>query len=190
MTLRVLFLHGLEGSPTGHKPTWLRGAGYDVTAPALDTRALIAWLSTLAPEDTRDDGALVVPRAVVKDAIDAACAAKDAVAPDVVVGSSFGGGLAHLLLHEGHWRGPTVLLAPAGKKLFGLHALTAHAPVAILHGRGDDVVPVDDSVALTRDARGDVHLQLVDDDHRLMASVEAGHLGALIHHVTRRAGTR
>jgi dienelactone hydrolase len=190
---RVLFLHGLEGSPTGHKPTWLRSAGYDVTAPALDTRRLIAWLSALAPEATRDDGALVVPRAVVHDAVDAACAAVDAVAPDVVVGSSFGGGVAHLLWHEGHWRGPTVLLAPAGKKLFGLRTLSADGrcgPVAILHGRSDDVVPVDDSVALARDAGGDVTLQLVDDDHRLVASVDAGLMGALVEHVVRRAVRR
>jgi sulfinoalanine decarboxylase len=45
--------------------------------------------------------------------------------------------------------------------------------VAISHGRADDVVPVQDSIALAAAAHGDVTLRLVDDDHRLTASVVA-----------------
>lgn len=35
--------------------------------------------------------------------------------PDVVIGSSFGGAMAQLLLARGQWAGPTLLLAPAGQ---------------------------------------------------------------------------
>ena len=76
---RVLFLHGLEGSPHGTKGTWLR-EHYDVVAPALDTSSI---------------------EAALEDAL-AALAAE----PDVVVGSSFGGAVLLELLHVGAWRGP------------------------------------------------------------------------------------
>lgn len=178
---RIVFLHGLEGTATGSKPTWLKNAGHDVTAPVLDTRDLITWLSDLQARD----GMPSVPTSTIEKPLQAA---KDALAvgPDVVVGSSFGGGLALLLQSLGLWRGPMVLLAPAGTKLFGLTTLTTTAPVAILHGRNDDVVPVDDSKALAASAVGDVVLRLVDDDHRLLASVEAGLMGDLVDVVTRR----
>lgn len=179
---RIVFLHGLEGTATGAKPTWLKNHGHDVTAPALDTRALITWLSELSPQDGMPSvppSTLVKPRQAAEDAIGAA-------APDVVVGSSFGGGLALLLQSEGVWTGPMVLLAPAGARLFGLTTLSTTAPVAILHGRQDDVVAVDDSKALAANAVGDVTLRLVDDDHRLLRSVEEGLLGGLVDLVLRR----
>ncbi len=179
---RIVFLHGLEGTATGSKPTWLKNAGHDVTAPVLDTRALITWLSELSPQDGMPSvppSTIVKPRQAAEDAI-------GSVNPDVVVGSSFGGGLALLLQAEGIWTGPMVLLAPAGTKLFGISKLTTTAPVAILHGRDDAVVPVDDSKALAANARGDVTLRLVDDDHRLLASVDAGLLGGLVDLVLHR----
>ncbi len=37
--------------------------------------------------------------------------------PDIVVGSSFGGGIAVLSLMNGTWTGPTILLAPAAAQL-------------------------------------------------------------------------
>jgi dienelactone hydrolase len=37
--------------------------------------------------------------------------------PDVVVGFSWGGAIAIELIRSGDWKGPTVLLAPAHKKL-------------------------------------------------------------------------
>lgn len=189
---RIVFLHGLEGSATGSKPTWLKEHGHDVTAPILDTSALIAFLSRgdgwgeglIAPPDV-----LAKPRAAAADALASS-------APDVVVGSSFGGGLAMDLWQSGAWRGPLVLLAPAGRKLFGIQRLTTSTDsttassttpprIAILHGRRDDIVPVDDSFALCAACPGDVTLRVVDDDHRLLASVAAGLMGALVDLVLR-----
>lgn len=177
---RVVFLHGLEGSSTGQKPTWLKSHGHTVVAPTLDTRALISWLSTRTSSPyTAPLSTVASPRAAAVEAITEA-------RPDVVVGSSFGGGLAMALQQEGKYRGPLVLLAPAGAKLFGIATLTTSAPVAVLHGRADDIVPVQDSIVLAATARGDVTLRLVDDDHRLTASVAAGLMGELIDLVLHR----
>jgi len=185
-----VFLHGLEGSATGPKPTWLKQAGHDVVAPALDTSALVTWLSALDATSLSGDGSPTegAPPSTIARAKQAA---KDAVGAgaDVVVGSSFGGGLALLLQSEGVWTGPLVLLAPAGARLFGLTSLSTTSPVAILHGRHDDVVPVGDSIALARAAVGDVTLRLVDDDHRLLRSVSVGLLGDLVQLVLRGRGS-
>jgi pimeloyl-ACP methyl ester carboxylesterase len=177
---RIVFLHGLEGSSTGQKPTWLKSHGHTVVAPTLDTRALIAWLST------HPGGPSTAPMSTVASPRTAALEAITEFRPEVVVGSSFGGGLAMLLQQEGKYRGPLVLLAPAGAKLFGIQTLTTTAPVAVLHGRADEVVPVQDSIALAAGAHGDVTLRLVDDDHRLTASVATGLMGELVELVLHR----
>lgn len=54
--------------------------------------------------------------------------------PDVVLGSSFGGGIALMLMNRGVWRGPTVLLAPAAAKV------TRHAMGNVEFALTDDAV--------------------------------------------------
>ena len=44
----------------------------------------------------------------------------DGTPPDVVVASSWGGAVAHLMIHRRMWAGPTVLLAPAMAKVASL----------------------------------------------------------------------
>jgi fermentation-respiration switch protein FrsA (DUF1100 family) len=165
--MKVLFLHGLEGSPTGEKPRRLRAmAGVEVVAPALPTGPLQAWRAS-HPQGT-------APVALVEPALEVATEALRAGA-DVVVGSSFGGGLALMLTVSGAWSGPLVLLAPAGVRAIAPQGLRERsAKVVVLHGRADEVVPVDDSLQFARQSRCGVTLWLVDDDHRLSASVAAG----------------
>ncbi len=174
--MKLLFLHGLEGSPRGQKPSWLRDAGHDVIAPDLDTYAvrthLETWFAAGRPEVTMPPAAWSIPLATAQ-------AALSTPGIDAVVGSSFGGGLAMELVRLGLWRGPLLLLAPAGRKLFGITTVEV-SRLAILHGRHDDVVPLADSIALARDARADATLRIVDDDHRLTASVAAGLMGELL----------
>lgn len=189
--MKVLFLHGLEGSATGQKPTWLRAAGYDVVAPTLDTSVLIAHLEALrssVDEALRHDHLhepLSIPSSTWTVPLATASAAlREHPDVDVVVGSSFGGGLALELVRLGRWSGPVVVLAPAGRKLFGITSVRV-PKLAILHGRRDDVVPLADSVALANDVDADdVILRVVDDDHRLSASVARGLMGMLIEQVT------
>ena len=85
--MRVLYVHGLEGSPQGHKAMALRKS-FDVVAPAMDTSDFEGCVKQIA-------GVLRTERV------------------DAVVGSSFGGAVAVRLLERGAWRGPTLLLAPA-----------------------------------------------------------------------------
>lgn len=95
--------------------------------------------------------------------------------PDVLVGSSYGGGVAATLAARGIYEGPLVLLAPAAAKLFAVTALPRRqGRVVIVHGRRDDVVPVRDSIELAERSSCDVVLFLTDDGHRLQASVAAG----------------
>jgi pimeloyl-ACP methyl ester carboxylesterase len=172
MSPRILFLHGLEGSPSGNKPTWLRAAGYDVRAPQLPTDAVARWLERAS--ETLD-------RALLEPAVTVASDALREEPPDLLVGSSFGGGLAVELAHRGLFRGPMVLLAPAARKLYARDALpSGQGRVLVLHGRRDDVVPCEDSLALAARSSGEVQLWLVEDDHRLSASVAAGLLGRMI----------
>ncbi len=176
--MRVLFLHGLESSPTGEKVTRLRAdPRYDVTAPQLPTEALA--------EHLRENGGRIVPPELVVPSIDIARAALAATTPDVVVGSSFGGGLAAMFAADGTYDGPLVLLAPALKR-FGIRALAARpGRVVVVHGRGDDVVPLAGSTSFAAASSCEVVLRLVDDDHRLRASVAAGVLDEAIDWATR-----
>ena len=152
MTIRVHFIHGLEGSPSGAKARLLARHFATVT-PAMDTSDFEGCVAQHAALLAEGDG------------------------PDVVAGSSFGGAVAVALLQRGHWSGPTLLLAQAALLYDLPPELPAGVPVWIAHGSGDDVVPPEHSRRLA--ATGDpalVRLVEVDDDHSLHASVADGSL--------------
>jgi alpha-beta hydrolase superfamily lysophospholipase len=67
--MRILFLHGWHSAPGGVKPTYLKDHGHTVINPALDDDDFDAALATAQAEFDRQQ-------------------------PDVVVGSSRGGGVA------------------------------------------------------------------------------------------------
>ena len=149
--LRVVFIHGLEGTPQGKKPMFLR-EHFDTIAPAMDTSDLPAAILTQA-------------KALVE------------ANPDVVVGSSFGGAIAVALLEQGIWRGPTVLLAPAAQRLSIRNTLPNNVAVTIVHGTRDDIIPLEDSRALANTGTPSlVQLIEVDDDHRLQSLLDTGTL--------------
>ena len=153
MTIRVHFIHGLEGSPSGSKARLL-SRHFEAVTPAMDTSDFEGCVAQHA-----------------------ALLAAGGHGPDVLAGSSFGAAVAVALLQRGHWSGPTLLLAPAAL-LHGLPAeLPPGVPVWVAHGSGDDLVPPEHSRRLA--AAGDpAHVRLieVDDDHSLHASVEDGSL--------------
>jgi len=95
---------------------------------------------------------------------------------DVVIGSSFGGAIALELLYRGLWSGPTVLLCPAHELLArrawlprpaSLATLPAEVAsgIVVIHGRGDETVPMAHSQALVEGSPA--QLVLVEDGHRL-----------------------
>jgi hypothetical protein len=141
--LRVQFIHGLEGSPSGTKARTLT-AHFESVTPAMDTSDFEACVALHAEKVRRFE-------------------------PDVLVASSFGGAVAVALLQREHWRGPTLLLAQAALRQ-GLRAkLPAGVPIWLVHARADDVVPIADSRKLARSGTpGLVRLIEVDDDHALL----------------------
>lgn len=155
MTLRVQFIHGLEGSPQGNKARLL-GSAFDTRTPAMDTSDFDACV-----------------------ALQADCIS--GFRPDVVVGSSFGGAVALALLQRGLWSGPTLLLAQAGLRCGLPPTLPADVPVWIVHGLRDDVIDPEDSRRLA--AAGNpavVRLIEIDDDHRLFNAVASRDLIAWV----------
>ncbi len=136
--MNVLYLHGWNSVVGGVKPTYLKSHGHDVHEPALDHDNFEAALTT-------------------------AKAAFDQHQPEVVVGSSRGGAVA-MNLKSGSAR--LVLLCPAWRK-WG-QAQTVKPGTTIIHSRGDDVVPFEDSVELLSESGlPETALIEVGGDHRL-----------------------
>ena len=153
--LRVLFIHGKEGSPQGSKARAL-AAVFETETPAMDTSNFEVCVAQQAEAIRRFQ-------------------------PDVVVASSFGGAVAVALLQREAWSGPTLLLAQAAQRLGVRGRLPLGARVWMVHARGDDVVPIADSRRLARTGTpGYVRLVEVDDDHALHDFVASGALVATV----------
>lgn len=153
--MRVLFMHGLESSPQGNKARYL-ARHFEAHTPAMDTGDFQACLEQQA-------------------------AAIAEFRPDVVVGSSFGGALAVLLLVQGAWAGPTLLLAQASARFDPTLALPPDVPVLLVHGTRDDVIDIEGSRRLARTGTpGRVRLVEVDDGHRLDGLLASDRLAELV----------
>ncbi len=150
--MRILFAHGLESGPIGRKSQALIDAGYEVIAP--DCRGL--GLAQRVP--------------LILEAL------TSAERPPLLVGSSFGGiaGLVAALLAAK--RGvvvpgivlcaPALMLPPPPDTVQGLGC---PAPTIVVHGRRDEVIPIEVSRTFAREHGAE--LREVDDDHGL------GHAG-------------
>ena len=151
----MLFVHGSESGPQGTKAR-LFADHFEALTPAMDTRDFEACVAQQADAIRRFQ-------------------------PDVVVGSSFGGGVVLALLQRALWRGPTLLLAQAAIQLKLRPELPGGVRLWLVHGTRDDVVPIADSRVLARSgAAALVRLIEVDDDHRLSGLVESGRLVELV----------
>ena len=158
--LKVQFIHGLEGSPQGNKARLL-ARHFTASTPAMDTSDFDACVETQAREILR-------------------------YAPDLLVGSSFGGAVALELLHRGSWEGPTLLLAQAALRLGRRTTLPAGARVWLVHGIRDEVVDIQDSRNLAgTGSPARVRLIEVDDDHGLSATVADGTLVRIVEELAR-----
>ena len=85
---KILFLHGLESTPGGKKPAFLKAEGYEVINPAL-------------PKEPFNVACMIA-----QDAVNHFC-------PDIVVGSSRGGAVAMSIDTKS---ADLVLIAPAWKR--------------------------------------------------------------------------
>jgi len=152
---RVQFIHGLEGSPSGSKAR-LFSDHFTTSTPAMNTKDFESCVDV----HEREIGSF---------------------RPDVLVGSSFGGGVALELLHRGLWTGPTLLLAQAAVRIGKRTTIPEGRRVWIVHGTQDEVVDINDSRTLARTGSPSlVRLIEVDDDHSLHAMVADGRLVELV----------
>lgn len=153
-SVRVQFVHGLEGSPTGRKARHF-AERFDALTPAMDTGDFEASVRVQAE-------------------------ALERFRPDVLVGSSFGGGVVVALLQRGAWRGPTLLLAQAAVRMGLPLELPAGVPVWLVHGAHDEIVDPADSRALAATSPDTARLIEVDDDHMLGRVLDAGRIEAWV----------
>ena len=182
--IKVLFLHGLEGSPTGSKAIFLR----DKWA------ALCPMLRTSAPRDLSDscsgDWSLVDQAQIDEALSDAYDDVKDAArysSPDVIVGSSLGGALLFRLISDGLHEGSSVFCAPSIDGLVSpdvvINSVTSHKSVfsksVWLLGELDTVVSNPYNVRVAKKLGASV-LFSPDDDHRLNKSINSNILNAAV----------
>jgi hypothetical protein len=148
----VVFAHGLEGHPEGTKASALRAAGMEVLAPDCRGCALAERISRVGAALDQQPGA-------------------------ILVGSSYGGlAAAWIASRRPEVVGALVLLAPAlslreapvedPEQL----VVPPSVPTTIVHGLGDDVIPVAVSRALVARCP---HVRLVEvpDRHELRGSL-------------------
>lgn len=148
----VIFSHGKESGPWGGK----------ITAMATTVRA-----RGIAVESV-DYRGLPDPAARVRKLVQTAAGMRGSL---VLVGSSMGGHVSAAAAIEIKPRG-LFLLAPA----FFMPGYESHTPqevtcpTAIIHGWGDEVVPVDNSIRWARQRRAALHV--LDSGHRLEDQIE------------------
>lgn len=150
--LTVVFSHGQESGPWGSKITAMAGMvrGLGATADSVDYRGIA--------DPTERVHKLVAVLGELPD-------------PIVLVGSSMGGHVATAASRLRPVAGVFVL-APA-YYMPGYESLTPpppDCPLEIVHGWGDDVVPVENSIRFARAAGATLHA--VDGDHRLTANID------------------
>ena len=190
--MKILFAHGLEGSPNGSKPTWMKESlGWEIICPEMSNNG---W--TIA------DQTEVIAEAITEN--------EDV---DIIMGSSYGGlAIANASERFAERNLRLVLLAPAfglaenfrsvageqgliewentGSRQYFHHGFghevefgwdfitsademswpTLHHPTIILHGQQDDIVPIESSRKVS-ESNESVELIEVEDGHRLADSL-------------------
>ncbi len=159
--MRILFLHGVGSRPGGLKPTYLAQHGHDVSNPQLSDEDFLESIRIAQSE-------------------------YDKFCPDVIAGSSRGGGVAVNIESDDT---PLVLLCPSWKNK--RMANTVKPNTIILHSRKDDVIPFNESEELLMNSglSSDLIIEVgfehrLADEHSLRAMLLAcaqlagdGHVG-------------
>mmetsp|Transcript_27858 Transcript_27858/g.67723 ORF Transcript_27858/g.67723 Transcript_27858/m.67723 type:complete len:247 (+) Transcript_27858:32-772(+) len=120
------------------------------------------------------------------------------VNPDAVVAFSWGGCLACLLLREGAWRGPTLLLAPAYDLILEKAMLprpqelipadqqrNLRDKVLIVHSDSDQIVPIEKSKTLAA-ANGFLFEKVSKEKHAMFGLAQGGKLLGMLRSVAKR----
>ena len=176
--MKIMFLHGLEGSPQGTKASYLQEK-YGAYVPELDMSELKGLKKSNGGSWALVDRydvlwASRVPMKQTREAIEQFC-------PDMVIGSSMGGAILAKMAVENAWSGPSIFLASASKLMYGISKvpLPLGQKSVWIHGSSDDIIPVDDSLEIAKASGGCT--EIVDDGHRLEKIIDLGSLDEAIH---------
>ena len=196
--MRVTFAHGLWGSTDSGKVDWMREQGWEVLPldmrqhgwdQAAQTRVVLEAIDHHGPFDvlvgSSFGGLATANAAAQRPDLDLKLVL---LAPafgyaDLIVADHGEAGLAAWeaagakSFHPPGWEAPVSLPWSFVERSRPMSWPVVRHPAAILHGSGDDVVPLAHSQRVVG-AHPHVHLEVVDDDHRLGESYEA--MGRLI----------
>ena len=146
--MKILYFHGRQSSTKSSKAEYIRQhRPHDVYIPA--------YPSQNRPVEESFPECYPIAQKALQE-----------YAPDLIIGSSFGGGILLKILTEGLWKGPSLLLAGAGVRYNIAKSLPLDVPALLIHGTQDKIVDVEDSRIL---AASSPHAQLIEiqDNHSL-----------------------
>ena len=176
--LKIVFLHGLEGSPTGEKSQHLSKT-YQAKAPSLRTRALRELKSNLGQGSDFRSASKKDLSSAFDPAYQDACDAVRYYKPDIIVGSSMGGAILARMVKEGIWSGRCVFLAPAIENLLGDITLPVMKDSVWVLGEMDQIVSNGPNVRHCQSVGGSL-LVSPSDGHRLHLALKNGLIDAAI----------
>ena len=149
MTHTILMFHGKEGSPNGRKSSYLKKS-------PLYSAHIPSYPSNRGPVEE-----------VFEECYEIAKGELASMNPDLLIGSSFGGGILLKLVTEGFWTGPCIFLAQAGVHYNISDTLPQNVPCILIHGAKDNIIDVRDSEKLARSSDTATMVVLPNDGHRL-----------------------
>jgi len=145
---KILLFHGKEGSPNGRKATFLKEhPKYNAHVPS--------YPSNEGPVSEVFDQCYTIAQQELAQ-----------FQPDLVIGSSFGGGILLRLVTEKRWTGPSLFLAQAGVMYNISTAPPQGLQATLIHGTKDTIVDYQDSVLLA-ESSAKARLILTNDSHGL-----------------------
>jgi len=176
---KILFFHGLEGSTNGTKAAYLKKR-WKAFVPPLRTADLTSLKSDNGHAPWEKIDSELINQAIaptVKDAIDAV----NYVKPDMIIGSSMGGGILMKLILDGivSENTPCIFLAPAIKQLLGLTRIPILSCSSWILAECDEVVPNNYNIKACVESGGNLMI-CPEETHRLSSIVENGVLDIAI----------
>ena len=172
---KILYLHGKEGSVQGTKVRYIQSLNkYKTVCFPYDTGVGDQPWQDFIP------GCIEKAKKWVQGIEEVDGQEIQGERPDLIVASSFGGGVLLSLIQSGDWQGDSIILAGAGIK-YGLPAtLPTGQKTVLIHGVEDEIISMLDSVVLGSSSE-DAKVVLLKDGHRLYRILgETGILAAEI----------
>ena len=171
----LIFCHGLESSPNGHKAIWLkeRFGGLTPTLKTQKTRDFFRSQNEPKFGSADEQGLRQELHVNARTVASTLCAGTK-----LLIGSSYGGAVVCEMISLGLWTGPVLLLASAHVQLSTLTRFQSHS--LCIHGSRDETVPPEPVHKFCIQSGPKSEFWLIDDDHRLSTILANGLLESAI----------